>query len=240
MYSREELQSKIPLNKVLPFANVDGIGNRTSIFTQGCDLRCVYCHNPETQDVKYKEREVSVEQLIKEIEPYMPYVRGVTVSGGEPTLHYKQLTTFFNELHKKNLTCYIDSHGYFDRNKIAPLINVTDKFLFDVKTTGNSMDLLGVDKKGNLDNLKYLLNLNKVEEVRHVVLTSLVDSEKVIRDVSQILKDYPEVLLKIIKVHTRGSKNESKIKDKIPSNKFMSHLGKIASDLGVEKIKIQL
>ncbi len=240
MYSREELQSKLPLNKVLPFANVDGIGNRTSIFVQGCDLRCIYCHNPETQDVRFKEREVSIEELIEEIEPYMPYVRGITVSGGEPTLYYKQLTVLFQELHKKNLTCYLDSHGYFDRNQIAPLIDVTDKFLFDVKTTANSSDLIGVNKKGNLENLKYLLKLNKVEEVRHVALTSLVDSEEVIREVSQILKDYPGVLLKIIKVHTRGSKNEDLIKDKIPSNKFMSNLGKIASDIGVERIKVQL
>ena len=240
MYSREELQNKLPLNKVLPFANVDGIGNRTSIFVQGCDLRCIYCHNPETQDVKFKEREVSIEDLIQEIEPYLPYVRGVTVSGGEPTLYYKQLTVLFEELHKKNLTCYVDSHGYFDREKIASLIDITDKFLFDVKTIGPSNDLIGVDKKCNLENLQYLLQIDKVEEVRHVALTSLVDSENVVRQVSEILKNYPSVLFKIIKVHTRGCRNESLITDTVPSNTFMSKLGRIASEIGVERVKVQL
>lgn len=91
MYLSEELQSKIPLNKVLPFANVDGIGNRTSIFVQGCDLRCIYCHNPETQDRAQAERVVTVGQLLREIEPYFPYIRGVTVSGGEPTLYAPSL-----------------------------------------------------------------------------------------------------------------------------------------------------
>lgn len=240
MYSREELQSKIPLNKVLPFANVDGIGNRTSIFVQGCDLRCLYCHNPETQDVQYKEREVSIEALIHEIEPYFPYVRGVTVSGGEPTLYHKQLTLLFRELHARGLTCYVDSHGYFDREKIDPLIAVTDKFLFDVKTTANSRDLIGFDKTGNLENLRYLLELDKVEEVRHVVLTSLVDSERVVRQVSEIIRAYPEVLFKIIKVHTRGCRYEDIIKDKVPSNRHMGILGTIARDMGVKRIKVQL
>lgn len=36
------------LNKIIPFSSVDGPGNRTAIFLQGCNLNCLYCHNPET------------------------------------------------------------------------------------------------------------------------------------------------------------------------------------------------
>ena len=36
------------INRILPFSNVDGPGNRTVIFFQGCNFRCTYCHNPET------------------------------------------------------------------------------------------------------------------------------------------------------------------------------------------------
>lgn len=39
---------KAPVNKIIPFSNVDGPGNRTSIFFQSCPFRCFYCHNPET------------------------------------------------------------------------------------------------------------------------------------------------------------------------------------------------
>lgn len=39
---------KAPINKIIPFSNVDGPGNRTSIFFQGCSFKCWYCHNPET------------------------------------------------------------------------------------------------------------------------------------------------------------------------------------------------
>lgn len=36
------------LNNVLPFSSVDGPGNRSVVFLQGCNLSCVYCHNPYT------------------------------------------------------------------------------------------------------------------------------------------------------------------------------------------------
>lgn len=36
------------INKIIPFSNVDGPGNRTAIFFQGCPFSCLYCHNPET------------------------------------------------------------------------------------------------------------------------------------------------------------------------------------------------
>ena len=40
--------TRAPVNKIIPFSNVDGPGNRTSIFFQGCPFNCLFCHNPET------------------------------------------------------------------------------------------------------------------------------------------------------------------------------------------------
>lgn len=39
------------VNKIIPFSSVDGPGNRTAIFLQGCNFDCLYCHNPETINV---------------------------------------------------------------------------------------------------------------------------------------------------------------------------------------------
>ncbi|MFQ9695604.1 MAG: 4Fe-4S cluster-binding domain-containing protein [Zhenhengia sp.] len=39
------------INKIIPFSSVDGPGNRTAIFLQGCNFNCIYCHNPETIQV---------------------------------------------------------------------------------------------------------------------------------------------------------------------------------------------
>ena len=40
---------KAVVNRIIPFSSVDGPGNRTAIFLQGCNINCKYCHNPETR-----------------------------------------------------------------------------------------------------------------------------------------------------------------------------------------------
>jgi pyruvate formate lyase activating enzyme len=42
---------KALINKILPFSSVDGPGNRSIIFFQGCNFDCLYCHNPETINI---------------------------------------------------------------------------------------------------------------------------------------------------------------------------------------------
>ncbi len=242
MYLKEGEGLKIPINNLLPFANVDGIGNRCSIFVQGCNLKCIYCHNPETIPMVNKDASIrEVDDIVNEIKIYKPYIRGITVSGGEPTIYHNSLVELFNKVHSLGLTCYIDTNGFYDKDKIKNLIDVTDKFLFDIKSLNKQKEICNTIKKNNLKNLIDLLELGKVEEVRTVCLKNgFSDVEYVVETVSNILKDYPDVLYKLIKVHTRGSCNEDLLKDKIPSNKEMNTYGKLASNLGVKKVKVIL
>ena len=66
---------------------VDGPGIRFVVFTQGCPLRCLYCHNPDTQAL-WDGREMTVDALMAEISKYRSYMKftggGVTLTGGEP------------------------------------------------------------------------------------------------------------------------------------------------------------
>ena len=72
------------------FGAVDGPGIRYVIFLQGCPLRCLYCHNPDSWKLKDGKKR-SISELIKEIKPYMNYLKngGVTLSGGEPMLQHE-------------------------------------------------------------------------------------------------------------------------------------------------------
>ena len=68
---------------------VDGPGIRFVVFLQGCKLRCLYCHNPETWNIDREVEEISSQDLVKRIEKYKNYFGkdgGVTFSGGEPLL----------------------------------------------------------------------------------------------------------------------------------------------------------
>ena len=77
----------------------------------------------------------------------VPFIRGVTVSGGEPTIHHKKLVPLFQKLREEGLTCYLDSSGFFEFDAIRPLIDVTDKFLFDLKGEGLGLQRLCFDRQ---------------------------------------------------------------------------------------------
>lgn len=245
----------------LYFSNVEGQGNRTSIFLQGCKLNCLYCHNPETISRYTPDaKQVSLEYLYQQVMDAVPFIRGVTISGGEPTIHHKKLVPLFNALRKQGLTCYLDSSGFFDYDSIEPLISVTDKFLFDLKGSGSGLQTLCFDRKNqqgvvpqqiiptsqhikpenlqrNLTNLARLLPLNKVEEVRLVFVTQFFDSKALIREVAELLKPYPEVLLKIIRVHTKGARDEQGLLPFVPTTEETDQLALFAKQCGIQHIK---
>jgi len=248
----------IPVHRIIPFSNVEGIGNRTSIFVQGCNINCLYCHNSETIPKKYTDGQMyTIDRLMDIIKDSGPFIRGITVSGGEPTLYHQGLTELFTQVHGLGLTCYIDTNGFFDRHQLAELIDVTDKFLFDVKAVGESLKPLcfsdfqlenkvdvGYENRftqgdEHLENLAYLLSLGKIEEVRHVCTKGFNEASDIIRKIIDLIKPYPEVTLKLIRVHLRGLPKERllELKGSVPSAQDMEDLGHYAREQGVSKVE---
>lgn len=234
---------KLPVHEIIPFANVDGSGNRTAIFVQGCNLNCVYCHNPETIQMPCENTEhtdYSLEELMDEIKKYAPYIRGITVSGGEATIYKNFLVELFKEVKKLGLTCYIDTNGIFIKEKLADLIQVTDKFLFDIKGIDKLASVTRKNLKFSFENLDYLLSLNKIEEVRTVCINDFSDTENTVRQVAERIKDREDILYKIIRVHTRGLEEDQveNIGDSVPSKKEVVRLGKLADSLGAKNVRV--
>ncbi|MGB3368532.1 MAG: radical SAM protein [Acidaminobacteraceae bacterium] len=251
---------KMPVHRIIPFSNVEGSGNRTSIFTQGCNANCLYCHNSETIPMKSDETKLySVDDLLEVIKANMPFIRGITVSGGEATIHHKFLTELFKKVRELGLTCYVDTNGFFDIEEISDLIEVTDKFLFDIKGVGESLenlcfsDFLHVASKlvdnhkedfsksnKHLETLKFLLSQDKIEEVRLVYVKSFYDEKMAVGMIAEELVKYPEVLFKLIRVHARGLEVERaiKLKGTIPTELETDALAKYATNLGLNNIKV--
>lgn len=76
---------------------LDGPGVRCVVFLQGCPLRCIYCHNPDTWD-KTKGVSFSAEEVVRRVSRYRSYfgeTGGITVSGGEPLLQAEFVTEIF-------------------------------------------------------------------------------------------------------------------------------------------------
>jgi len=249
------LKQKILVNQIIPFSNVDGEGNRCSIFVQGCQLNCLYCHNSETIQkcrhcgicvehcpskalslqsgrVIYEEslcsqcdkcirvcpyqstpkaKAYTLDDLMDRIESYLPYIRGVTFSGGEPTLYADFLAELAQKIKKLRLTVYIDSNGFFDFDAILPLINSVDGFLLDIKAVDSIEHLCGVKGQTHLDNLERLLEMDKVIEVRTVLLNQHMDQINTLNQVVHRLEGYSQVPYRLIKAHLTGLKKVQEV-----------------------------
>ena len=100
------------VHSVESFGTHDGPGIRMVIFLQGCKLKCLYCHNPDTIEtsggIEYHTEEL-VEMALK-MKPYFGKKGGVTVSGGEPLLQSKELVPFFKRLKEEGIHTNIDTN----------------------------------------------------------------------------------------------------------------------------------
>ncbi|MGI6278971.1 MAG: YjjW family glycine radical enzyme activase [Acutalibacteraceae bacterium] len=227
---------KATVNKIIPFSSVDGPGNRTAIFLQGCNMNCLYCHNPETRSkcvhcgvcvsscptgaLSFKNKRVLYDpakciqcdtcikvcpygsspktadmtpmEVWQVVEKQVPFIRGITVSGGECTLYPEFLTELFKLAQKNGLSTLIDSNGTLDFEHYPDLLAVTDGVMLDIKAFDpfEHKKVTGMDNAIVLKNARFLASKGKLFEVRTVVSPGLFDAEQTITQTAEMLKPY--------------------------------------------------
>ena len=162
---------------------VDGPGIRFVVFMQGCSLKCKYCQNRDTWNLKGGTT-YSSDEIVEKILRYKNYIMpngGVTISGGEPLLQAKFLIELFTKLKKYNIHTCIDTSGSVVlTDEIKELINLTDLFLLDIKCINDekAINLTGVSNKKELEFARYLSNINKTMWIRQVLVPGYTDNEQ--------------------------------------------------------------
>lgn len=181
------------INSFQSMGAVDGPGVRFVIFMQGCPLRCVYCHNPETW--KTAGEEFTVDDVVRRALRYRPYFGdngGVTVSGGEALLQAEFVTELFGELKKYGIHTCLDTSGCITGEKVKALLNVTDLVICDLKFA--TAQKYKVYSGGSLDKvLSFMKECEKKEVpmwVRHVVVPGLTDSEDEVKQVKCMAQSF--------------------------------------------------
>ncbi len=114
---------------------LDGPGLRYVVFLAGCPLRCLYCHNPDTQCLSASPVR-SAEELLAEIAALRPFLRrgGVTISGGEPLVQAGFLKTLLRGVKALGLHTAVDTTGYLGGRVDDELLALTDLWLLDLKS----------------------------------------------------------------------------------------------------------
>lgn len=162
---------------------VDGPGVRFVVFMQGCALKCKYCQNRDTWNLKGGTT-YSSDEIVDKILRYKNYIMpngGVTISGGEPLLQAKFLIELFTKLRQYNIHTCIDTSGSVVlTDEIKELINLTDLFLLDIKCINDekAINLTGVSNKKELEFAKYLSSINKPMWIRQVLVPGYTDDEQ--------------------------------------------------------------
>ena len=162
---------------------VDGPGVRFVVFMQGCSLKCKYCQNRDTWNLKGGTT-YSSDEIVEKILRYKNYIMpngGVTISGGEPLLQTKFLIELFTKLKQYNIHTCIDTSGSVVlTDEIKELIDLTDLFLLDIKCINDekAINLTGVSNKKELEFAKYLSSINKPMWIRQVLVPGYTDDEQ--------------------------------------------------------------
>ncbi len=220
---------------IVPSSFVDGPGNRLVVFLQGCNLRCIYCQNPETWDPTGKKNplciKVSLEELLRVVNKYIDFISGITFSGGEPLLQWRFIREFsrkFKSLHPDK-TIIVDSNIDVESSILIEVSKYVDYFTPDIKAPNPELYRKVTGGLGNftrmISNLKLLDSMGKIYEVRLPIIPTITDSEEVFNEWINILKEHvnSNVRLRIIKFRPHGVAN-SFLKNKTVNEEVVKNL----------------
>lgn len=168
------------VHSVETLGTVDGPGIRYVIFAQGCPLRCLYCHNPDTFKLK-KGRLIASGALLDEIQASADFLRrargGVTLSGGEPMLQPEFMASLLRGCKEMQLHTALDTTGFLGAKASDALLADIDLVLLDIKSfdPATYRRVTGVDLKPTLDFARRLEQLGRKMWIRFVLVPGLTD-----------------------------------------------------------------
>ena len=203
------------IHSIESFGTVDGPGVRMVIFLQGCPMRCLYCHNPDTWPVSRGTR-MPAHDIIRQYERNQAFYTkgGLTVTGGEPLLQVDFLLELFALAKERSIHTCIDTsgitfqrHDAVYRRKLEQLLQLTDLVMLDIKHMDSAchLRLTGHDNAGILAFARYLAKRQVPVWIRHVLVPGYTDREDDLCRLGEFIAGLSNVkALDVLPYHTMG------------------------------------
>ncbi len=185
------------VHSIQSLGTLDGPGVRFVAFLQGCNLRCGYCHNPDTWactgGTSYTPNELLRRAL--RFREYFSHDGGVTLSGGEPLLQADFAREFFTLCHDEGIHTCLDTSGDLLDDGVKELLRVTDRVLLDIKYTRDEdyRKYVGCSLDAPLAFLDYLCTQGIPTTLRQVIIPTLNDDKENALALKAIAKAHPNV-----------------------------------------------
>ncbi len=197
------------------FGTVDGPGVRYVVFFQGCPMRCLYCHNPDTWAMT-GGTEMEASEIIENYEKNKGFYRGggITATGGEPLMQLDFLIELFEEAKKHGIHTCLDTSGIAYKrdntsliSKMDRLMKVTDLIMLDIKHIDPELHkkIASQPNDGILDFAAYTAEKKVDLWIRHVVVPGLTDDDKYLFQLGYFIGGLSNLkALDILPYHTMG------------------------------------
>ena len=181
----------------------DGPGIRTTVFLKGCPLKCIWCHNPESQNMEIESYHTGelIGKVITAVEVFEEVKRdkifyetsggGVTISGGEP-LFQPEFTAEILKLCKEcGIHTAIETSGFAGELALMTVLKYCDLVLFDIKETNeaNHLQYTNVPAEPILKNLKKINDIGIPFLLRLPMIPGLNDRDEHLLKVKELAKD---------------------------------------------------
>ncbi len=221
------------IHSIETFGTVDGPGIRMVVFMQGCIMRCMYCHNPDSWSI-VNNKQYSIDDILSKYDNIKEFLKtgGLTLSGGEPLLQIDFCINLFKQAKLKNIHTTLDTSGILFNDisidKINNLLKYTDLVLLDIKHINDEehKKLTGFSNKNVLDFALYLSQINKPVWIRHVVVPDITFNENYLKQLGKFLSQLKNVkALDVLPYHNMAIEKykklnlEYKLKDTKPLTK---------------------
>ena len=208
VYQNRNVTGKI--HSIETCGTVDGPGIRFVIFTQGCPLRCLYCHNPDCRSIT-DGKQVTVDELIEDIQKYKSYMRfsggGVTVSGGEPLMQPEFVREIFKRCQKLGIHTALDTSGYVELEAAKPVLEYADLVMLDIKSFNPEtyFKVTHVAIQPTLNLAKYLSEIKKPTWIRFVLVPNLTDDPANVEGLANFIADLGNIeKVEVLPFHKMG------------------------------------
>lgn len=235
------------------FGTVDGPGIRFVVFTQGCNLRCIYCHNSDMFDMN-KGKKFTPNQIMKLVLKEKEYLHvnsgGVTATGGEPTLQPKFVHGLFKLCRKHRIHTALDTCLFTTKTVLKKLAPVTSLVMASIKHIDDKKHKY-LTGRPNLDpeiirkNFRYVSNvLKKHMWIRYVVIPGVNDADKDMKKMADFIATLKSVqLVELLPYHKLGVYKWKELhghyalpRAKPPTVKRMKEVQKIMESRGLRAI----
>ena len=193
-------------------SGVNGPGVRYTVFFSGCPLRCLYCHNPDTQMMRLGDR-TTVTRVLAEARKYLPFISrggGITITGGEALMQPDFLEDIFvGAKTELGLHTALDTSGMGGARASDRLLEHTDLVLLDIKA-GNARRYSYVTQTGRFDELlafaDRLMDKGIRLWIRFVLVPGLTDDPEEVAQVADICVRLKPVIdrIEVLPYHRLG------------------------------------